>query len=57
MEYTVIESKAWSGDWRVECVEPNDGAVSVVTFSGFDAEKLAKEYASWKNRQMIRAVD
>ncbi len=34
--------------WNVEQIQ-DDGSVSVVVFSGADAQKLAQEYCDWKN--------
>lgn len=50
MEYEVIKDRKFAADvYRVEATE-SDGAVYVAIFSGPDSERLAKEYASWKNQ-------
>lgn len=48
MTYEVIQVS--QDDWRAEAISlDGDGEVYVASFSGPDAEKLAKEYAAWKN--------
>jgi hypothetical protein len=54
MKYTAVESRNTPGEWRVEFIDDNgEGEVEVTLFSGKNAESRAKEYAVWKNRQVL----
>ena len=50
MIYEVSESKRYPGDeWHVEAINyDGDGEIYVAIFSGPDAQRLAEEYAAWK---------
>jgi hypothetical protein len=49
MKYECIQSKRDQG-WAVEAINfEGDGEISRVLFTGYNAEGLAREYASWKN--------
>lgn len=53
MFYTVVQPKDIPSEWRVERVV-GEGRVEVTIFWGPDAERRARDYAVWKNRQQIR---
>lgn len=56
MPYEVVESTGVPGEWRVERVDVvGEGTVEVTIFSGPDAEARARDYAAWKNRQLMIA--
>ena len=44
MTYECFEDKVTGGDWRVEGLDKKTGDVSIVIFSGFEAEKRARQY-------------
>jgi hypothetical protein len=49
LSFEVVESRQTPGEWRVESFNYDDGGeATVVTFSGYLAEQLAKEYVEWK---------
>ncbi len=50
MEWEALEDRLHPGDWRVEAVDHEDGAVCVTVFSGLRARERAEEYAGWKTR-------
>jgi hypothetical protein len=55
MEWTCLEDKRNSGDWRVEAIDFDDeGKVYVTIFSGPEAQERAEEYAALKNGQESR---
>jgi hypothetical protein len=48
--FDVVEDRNSPGDWRVEAVDhDSEGECYVAIFCGFDAERMAREYAAWKN--------
>jgi hypothetical protein len=52
LEFEVKESGDRAGTWIVGAVDyPSEGEIYVAVFTGFAAEKRAREYAAWKNSQ------
>lgn len=52
MRYELFEDRAYSGDWRVERLDPSgDGTMDVAIFSGPRAETLAREYFVWRTQR------
>lgn len=50
VRYEAFQDKADAETWRVEGIDyDNDGVVYVTLFLGPDAEKRAREYATFKN--------
>jgi hypothetical protein len=50
LEFEVIPDRHVAGDWRVEwLLDPDEGTMAVVIFSGPGAEDRAREYAAWKS--------
>lgn len=49
MNYEVVESSNYPGEWRCEAINfEGDGEISVVLFSGPKAKEKAQEYADWQ---------
>ncbi len=49
MKYQCIESRQ-DGGWAVEAIKTDgEGEVSRILFTGANDERLAREYAQWKN--------
>lgn len=52
MLYSVFPHETDTGVWVAGAVNHvSEGEVYTATFAGFDAERLAREYADWKNSQ------
>ena len=48
LTYEVVESRHAVGEWRVEAINyDGDGEIYLAIFCGPDAERRAKEYATW----------
>ena len=57
MEHEVFQDDSNAYDWRVGAVDhESEGECYVTIFSGFEPEKCAREYASWKNAQAQAAL-
>jgi hypothetical protein len=54
--YELKESKNHPGDWIAGAVDHESGLVYVVAFSGFDAERCAREYVAWKNSGSVNGI-
>ncbi len=48
IEFTPFADKMVEGDWRVEAIN-DEGEVYIAIFSGPECERLAHEYAAFKN--------
>jgi len=49
IEFIPFADKMVEGDWRVEAVNEDAKEVYIAIFSGPDCERLANEYAAFKN--------